>query len=311
MLQKVRNFRLILLLLAFATASVIGCNGSKEPKEPVDVPPDESLSVNTGDDSTEQTMADVVENLSSPIEMAKLIKKSGVAFSSDYLAPTDNVDDFNTSFKKAFALGVYGADLGYLNIYNKTSMIVNYISAIKKLSEDLRVSQFFDFEAIKSLATNNENMDSLLYLSVSSFNRMDKHLRENNRSNVSVLVVAGMWIEGAFLATQVAKKSNIFEINERIGEQKLILGELLPQLRRHSSDANFVDLIADFESITEKYKDVKIEYVFDDPIVTEKDGRMIIEQQDKSIVHITDEQLKSIIQIVEEIRNKRTKNITL
>ncbi|PLX05559.1 MAG: hypothetical protein C0594_07095, partial [Marinilabiliales bacterium] len=119
---------------------------------------------------SEEVIEDIVENVSSPIEMAALIKSSGVPFSQAYLNKTDNVDGLNTSFKRALNLGVFGADLGYLNMYNKTGSVISYISAIKTLSEELKVGQFFDFGTLKRLATNNTNLDSLMYISVSSFN---------------------------------------------------------------------------------------------------------------------------------------------
>ena len=35
---------------------------------------------------------------------------------------------------------------------------------------------------------------------------MDEYLRENNRSDISSLLVTGMWIEGMYLACQVVKE---------------------------------------------------------------------------------------------------------
>ena len=143
---------------------------------------------------SEQAMEDIVQNISSPVEIAALIKAVGVPFSKDYLATTDFVDDYNTSFEKAIGLGIFGADLGYQNMYNKTGGVIDYISAIRTLAEGIRVGQFFDFSTLKRLATNNQNLDSLMYISVQNFNQMDRYLRENNRSNLSSLIVAGVWI---------------------------------------------------------------------------------------------------------------------
>jgi len=253
-----------------------------------------------------EAMQDIVQNISSPVEMAALIKEVGVPFSLKHLCSTDNPDKYNTNFKRAFALGIFGADLGYLNIYSKTSQIVNYITVIKKLSDALNVGQFFDFVTLKRLATNNENLDSLMYISVNSFNRMDEYLRQNNRGDQSSLAICGVWLEGMYLATQVVKQKYNVDIAERIGEQKVILNELLLIMKSYQSDKNFADLIADLEEIKAAFKGVEISYVVGEPEAVEEDGRLIIKSNETSVVDISQEDLDLIIRVVEKVRTKFT-----
>ncbi len=253
---------------------------------------------------SEEAMGDIIQNISSPIEMAALIKESGHPFSQKYLCTTDYVDDYNTSYKQALNLGTFGADLGYLNIYNKTGTVINYISAIKSLADNLKIGQFFDFSTLKRLATSSSNLDSLMYVSLSSFNKMDEYLRENNRSNISTLIVTGVWIEGLYLATQVIKEIQNDEIAERIGEQKIILNDLLLILKNYRGDKNFADLIKDIEKIKKEFDNVKITYELGEPESIEQDGMLVIIQNETSIVEITDEQLNNIIRVTEKVRNK-------
>ncbi len=293
-----------LLILIFALAS---CNTDPSEKEITQEIEDikngnqeEPLQIEPG------SVENIIENISSPIEMAALIKDNDVPFSLHYLSSPEDIDRYKTNFDKALKLGILGADLGYLNIYSRTSSIVSYTSAIKKIADDLRVGQFFDFATLKRLATNNENLDSIMYISVSSFNRMDEHLRENNRSNLSVLMITGVWVEGMYLATQVVKEKPNKQIIERIGEQKIILNELVLLLKNYEDDPNFAKLVKDFEDIRDAYSDIRIEYKVGEPKRIEKDGRLIIEQTEESIVHINDEQLKEISNKVERVRNKLT-----
>jgi len=253
---------------------------------------------------SEQAMTDIVQNVSSPVEMAALLKSLGVPFSKKYLATTDNVDNYNTKFKKAISLGIFGADLGYLNMYNKTSSVIDYISAIKKLADGIHVGQFFDFTTLKRLATNNQNLDSLMYISVYSFNQMDRYLRENKRSNLSSLIVTGVWIEGLYLAGKVAEEFPTPELKEKIGEQKIILSNLMLILKNYEKDPKFKILIADLEEIQDLYKDVIITYERGEPKSIEIDGTLMIEQTDKSIVQISDMQMFKIIEKTNKIRNK-------
>lgn len=253
---------------------------------------------------SEQAMEDIVQNISSPVEIAALIKAVGVPFSKDYLATTDFVDDYNTSFEKAIGLGIFGADLGYQNMYNKTGGVIDYISAIRTLADGIRVGQFFDFTTLKRLATNNQNLDSLMYISVQNFNQMDRYLRENNRSNLSSLIVAGVWIESIYLLGEVIKEAPNAELSEKIGEQKIILSNLMLLLKNYERDPSIKELIDDLSEIQEIYKDVTITYEKGEPEAIEEDGMLIIIQNDKQYIEISNETLFQIIDKTAKVRNK-------
>jgi hypothetical protein len=254
---------------------------------------------------SEQAMENIVQNISSPVEMAALIKSLGVPYSNKYLASTKNLVEYNTSFKRAYALGIYGADLGYLNMYNRASTVLDYISTIKSLADGINVGQFFDFNTLKRLATNQSNLDSLMYISVRSFNRMDNYLRENNRGNLSVLIVAGVWVEGLYLVTQVAKENPNRKLAENIGEQKNILTQLLIILKNFQKEPYIAELIEDLEAVRKEFDPVRITIEIGEPTSYEVNGMLTIVQNEKSVIHISDEVLSNIINKVEEIRNKR------
>lgn len=252
---------------------------------------------------SEEAMEGIITNIASPVEMSALIKKSGIQFNYKFLSPADNIDNYNTSFKKALNLGILGADLGYLNMYNETSSVLSYITSIKTLSDELKIGQFFDFKTLKQLASNSDNLDSLMYISVSSFDQMDVYLRENNRSDISALIVTGVWLEGVFLGTQVLKESPQAEITERIGEQRIILDQLLLVLRNYKKNKKFFELIGKIEYIQKQYKNVKISTEIGEPEAVEIDGILTFVSNDKTVIDISDEDLAKITKAVEEVRN--------
>ncbi len=289
---------IVTLLLQF------GCkgDGSKSISNDIEIPDsifnDKPLMI------SKEAMEDIIDNISSPVEMAALLKSSGVPFSQKMLASTSRIDDLNTNFKQALNLGVYGCDLGYLNMYEKTGSVITNMTAIKTLSNELRIGQFFDFSTIKRLATNNENLDSLMYISVSSFNNMDEYLRQSNRGNISSLIVTGMWIEGMYLAAMVAKDAPRADIVERIADQKLVLNDLILILKNYQNDPSFVDLIAQIEIVKKEYEGVKITYEMGEPEAKEVDGMLIIIQNDKQHIDMSDETLTSIIGAIIDVRTK-------
>lgn len=252
-----------------------------------------------------QAMDEIIENISSPIEMANIVKDLGVPFSSRYLSSLDNIDNHSSGFKMAYKLGILGADLGYLNVYKKTGTSVSYLAAISKISDGLKINQFFDFNTMKRLATSNSDIDSLMYITLHSFNQMDDHLRVTDRSNLSALMVTGVWIEGMYLTTQVVKEKPDTSLAQYIGEQKVILNDILLVLKNYERDPQFAELIKDLELIKADFDYVKITYEMGEPKAIEKDGMLMIVQQEKSIVYIPNDVLSKIIETTARVRNKQ------
>ncbi len=298
----IKNIFLILLAGLFIISYVSCGDGNTDEPNFDDIPEDIPEAVQQID---ENAINEILESFSSPVEMAALIEDLGAPFSKRYLASPDVASDYDTNFKKAIGLGVLSADLGYLNVYAKTGEIVNYLSVIKRLADELNIGQFFDFQTLKRLATNNDNMDSLMFLSTNSFRQMDEHLRKNNRSNLSALVVTGVWMEGLYLATQIAIDDPSKALRDRIGEQKMILTDLFKILEVYQGqDKNFEKLVQDFKEMNKVYEPVLITFVEGETITKEIDGITVVMQQDESLVEMSDEQLSEIILIIEKIRNK-------
>lgn len=246
-----------------------------------------------------------IENMSNPVEMAKLIEDIGAGYSNNYLATTDKLDDFVTNNQQAFNLGIYSADLGYLNMYNRTKEVLDYIGAIKILSDYIKVSQFFDYQTLTDLAKNSNNLDSLMLISVQSFNRMDRYLRDNKRANLSILIITGVWMEGMYLATQVYKTNPHPNLKERIGEQQIVLDKLLDFLKNFESDDYFKNLIAELKILQEDLEQVKITIKPGEMQTIEKpDGTVEFVQNETSVIELSNELVTTIINNTETIRNK-------
>jgi hypothetical protein len=252
-----------------------------------------------------ETMSDIIQNIASPIEVAALISSLNIPFSTSYLSDPEKLSTNTTSFEMAFSLGALSADLGYLNMYEKTGTAVNYLSSINRLADALQIGQFFDFATIKRLATTSSDIDSLMFISIHSFNNMDDYLRETDRSNLSALMISGVWMEGLYLATQVATQNSNEDLKSMIGEQKIILNDLLLVLDHYKKETIIAAYIKDLQMIKQAYADVKITYEVGEPETMEKDGMLMVVQSETSHVLMSDETLKHIIATTLEIRNRQ------
>jgi hypothetical protein len=247
---------------------------------------------------------DLVDNISSPIETASLIKSLNVPFSQKHLAPTKDISRFNTGHSKAFYLGILGADLGYLNMYGKTGLIMNYITSMKSLAEDINIGQFFDYSTLKRLSTNNKNIDSLIYISQQSFNKMDRHLQRTNRGNLSALMICGVWVEAFYLTCQFYKEHSEPRLAESIGENKVLFDELMKLLKNYQSEKYVADLIAELMPFQELYDNMTLTIKEGEPLTMEENGTLTFVQTETSTVHYTDKQMTQILSLAETIRNK-------
>jgi hypothetical protein len=254
-------------------------------------------------------LEEIYRNFSSSLEITNLLQVMGIPFSPSYLASSLNANEQTTSFQKALYLGILGADLGYLNMYEKTGTSIEIVSMVKKLSDGLNVGQFFDFETIKRISINKSNLDSLLFLSVDSYYKMDEYLRKNNRSHLSSVMIIGVWIEAQYLATQVMKQFPGDLLRERIGEQKYFLDDLIRIVTPYCDyDKEFTKVCGYLRDISGKYEKVNISFSKGEPSSTVKNGVLVVTQTETSMVEMTDDQLKEIIEMTGIVRNKMIAN---
>ena len=292
-----------LLLTLISSSILVACSNNSSSSDD-DFIKSDSITAPQAIEVSKESMDDLINNVSSPIEIASLLIDEKVPFNKDYIASTDYIDDLITDFDCAINLGILGTDLGYLNLYEKTGSVMSTVAAINELASRLKVGQFFDFTLLKRLATNSNNLDSLIFTSISSFNNMDDYLRSNNRTSVSALIVSGVWLESTFLATQVYKDKSNKKIAERVGEQKLILNNLILIMQNYKSDPRYTELLADFTELKKLYKDVDIVTVESEPVSKVENGMLIIVQTSESKVIITDEQIEAIGKLVYSLREK-------
>ncbi|MFN3556754.1 MAG: hypothetical protein ACK4VN_12385 [Bacteroidales bacterium] len=253
----------------------------------------------------DRMVGEMISSIPNPVEMSSLLQRSGVVYSQELLNPVGNINNYNTNFKRALNLGVYGTDLVYMNIYDRTISTLRYLSNVRDLAADLRVEQFFDYETLNRLSESSRNIDSVLFITNSGFDRMSRYLIEQGRSNISVLISYGTWIQSMYIATHVqTMPPNRETINMRIGEQKKVLDNILLLLHTFRRDPNFEDLIQDLMELKREFDKVTISYVYAEPTMKEIDGMIVLVDNSRSEVNIPDDAIEGITRVVARIRNK-------
>jgi len=259
-----------------------------------------------GPSISEGVIGDILQRIPSPLEISVLLKESGKKYNVSYLNSPDNSSKYNSNFKKALNLGVYGTDLGYTNIYEQNQDGVKYMASIKTLADGLNIGQFFDIETIGRLATNSKNLDSLLLITTQNFNSINHYLQSQNRSNLSVLFLTGGWVEALNILSEVAAANPTNkELQETIGEQKIILENIMLLLSFYKeSDQNMASLLTDMEELKKLYDKVNITYTYSESTFEIVDGVMVIKDNSSSTIQISQEDIDNIKALISSIRNK-------
>lgn len=292
------KFASLLGVLAYIIMlSSCGGNGSNEDQI--------EKKINSSIDSNASTLVkfdNTVFSMPSPYEIAFLIKRANLGYNKAMLNPYNKSHNYVTNYDKALSMGIYGSDLGYLTLYEQNSDAIQYFSVIKILSQELNIENAFDKKTVTRIESNIGNKDSLMTIVSNSYRKADQYLKDNKRNDVGVLVLAGGWVESTYMLTQLAKQSKKQEILTRIAEQKHPLDNLIKLLSPYYNESKeygeltdmLIDLAYDFDGID-------ITYTYAEPTVDVKNKTSIINS--KSEVVFSDQQLKTITEKVEKIRN--------
>jgi len=241
--------------------------------------------------------------LPSPYQAAYLIKKHGIPFNEKLLNPTENSKKYTTAFKKALNLGIYGTNLSYLNIYDRTPQSISYLAVVKKLSEELNLTPAFNADFFTGIEKNINSQDSLLVQMSRTYRKADSYLRENDRTEVGALILAGGWIESLYTLTQlVGSTTNNRQIINRIGEQKHPLDNLIEVLTPYYyKSGEFSELIDMLIDLAYEFDGIIYSYSYKEPKVDVEKKTIIINSQSRVV--ISEYHLDIITKKIEDIRN--------
>jgi hypothetical protein len=266
---------------------------------------DENLDFNSEVDSLSNTIVKINDKLfsvPSPYQVSMLLKNNKLEYNSDLLHTPNNLHRYNTTFQKAVNVGVYGCDLGYLFSYGKLYESKDYMFAVETLAAELDLSTIFNDKLFEQLEQNQDNPDSVLFIISNVFKNADSYLFANERSEVGALILAGGWVEGLYIITQVSKNHATENIINRIGEQKYPLENVIAILRPFYKTRNeeFDIFLQKLIKLAQVFDGVSTEYVYKEPITDKKNH--ITEITSESKVLISDYQLNTIRDSVAALR---------
>jgi hypothetical protein len=211
--------------------------------------------------------------------VTKMLNEAKAPYILSICNTDENVGNYFMQKEKALNLGVYGADLSYASTYNMKQETMLYLKASKRLTDEMEISTAFNTNYVERIENSLENGDSLISIISDSFYDTYDYLIANEKDKLAILVMAGSWIEGLYITSQIALTAgDNTKFLEIIAHQKNSLSTLL----------EVMDPVKDDEDVTEIYSGLtNLNKLYD-----------TIEEK------ITDEQLMEISNSIESLRNK-------
>lgn len=257
--MSTRKLTVFTLLVSFTMGGLLfGCGDA--PKQDSTADQNDGVSIQDLDGAAvaarKETIKKIFYTIPAPMEMASLIQSSGSNFDNDILNNVENVNNYMTRKQKALNLGVYGANLSYTTMFERSKESLYYLSAVRQLADQLGASNIINDNLITRVEANKEEKDSLLSIVSDTFWSLNAKFKEDNMEDVSALVIAGGWIEALHLATSHVEGND--QLRQRIAEQKHSLDDLIKLFGTYDNQENLVDVLEDLKSLQAVFAEVEI-----------------------------------------------------
>jgi len=245
-----RNKIIVSLVGASFAFLVAGCSGSS----------DENDIQNVDVDSTDLVTADstlpVVDySVPTPNELFEIIKLQGGKQQMNLVNSLENSENYVDVKSKALNFGVYSADVAYLSCFGIGIDFLKYFKKIEELGEELGISGAFDQGVMERIENNEANADSLFTISNDTYYNSYMYLEENQKGVELSLIMAGGYIESLYIITNLVKTySDNDPIVEKIGDQKVVMENLIDFITQYGDDASVADVITDLKSLSEVFE---------------------------------------------------------
>lgn len=290
------------LLLTVPFLLLMSCNNDKNTDS--DVSTDDSTNVTTNNDDGNKTFYLVP----SPEDVFGFADDQDLSYNKDLLNPTDNLSKYNDVKSQEFNFGVYASDLAYCAAANKNDETVEYLNAVRELSQKVGLADVFNESLVYRIEHVSPVKDSLISLSNDTYFDIMRFLERNDRQTTLSIMAAGGWIESMYLVVNQTEYSEDNPTIQKIADQKIIISNLWMFLSQNENDQNVKSILDELKSIYDLYQSLEAVTVDNNNVVTD-DNETVIVVGGNSRTVISEAQYQELKNIIIDSRNKLTQNI--
>jgi hypothetical protein len=190
-------------------------------------------------------------------QVIKMLTELQVGYIIGISNPVANSKKYFSSSTRAINLGVFGADLSYATLYNIQQEVIDYLDAIKSLSNELNMSKIYNEDLYTKIKANFDNRDELVKILTSAFNDTYAYLSDNDQQPLALLVVGGAWVEGMYLTTHVSEAAyQVAGISRVLLEQKKSFDTFLEITKPYLTDPSVGDFVKLLDPVKKVYEGI-------------------------------------------------------
>ncbi|MCF8225571.1 MAG: hypothetical protein K9J30_06805 [Bacteroidales bacterium] len=296
--------KVLILLSLFISLSMVSCNSANK-KDKGDSDTAEEFVSATDEDAQEkfQTVKRIFYSLPSPIETAKILQSAGATYNEDLLNPTSNHTKYITNLSMALNLGIYSTDMSYASLFDQTQVTLNYIDVAKKLADGLNIMNVIDESTMQRLEDNINNRDIIIDIISQTLLNSSSYLQEQGLESTATIILVGGWVEGLYIATQLAEKQSIESnmIVERIVDQKFSIDFIINLLNEAQEDPNAMAILEDIKVLKLTFDKIEITQG-ENTAVTDPETKVTTLKSDSSH-NLTQSIFDELVAKVQDLRN--------
>jgi hypothetical protein len=261
-----------LLLLVFSSLAFLSCD--EVLNEKIDVNSSEKIV-----EASSEKMEAIYYSIPSPMETTIILKRSYSKFSGELLFPVFNLNKIHDNQSRALLLGIISTDLNYAMLSERKFETNRLINQVIEIAQLLHLDAIVNVNTKERIEKNLDNKDSMQIIIGNTFWEIENKLKNDDKEELSALIVAGGWIEGLYLASNMsALDPENKPLQNVIADQKIVHENLIALI----SDFTFQEKIQEYfiskvNNLQIVFNEiVRVGIAENNNLINEKNGEIVI-----------------------------------
>ena len=190
----------ILFTVFIGVALIMSSCGEEQVVNEYDYDRSDSLSV----DYTRQSLT-IRGNIKETSGFYLLLRSKGAEFNSSLANSSGNASKYSSNFDRSVNMGIYGADLNYLTVFEQNDAAKSTVEAISKLASSLGIENAFDQTSFDKIVADGDSLDlrEKSNLVSKAFRNAEDQMYSEERALMGTLMISGGWIESVYLTSNI------------------------------------------------------------------------------------------------------------
>ncbi|MEZ4936310.1 MAG: hypothetical protein R2799_01815 [Crocinitomicaceae bacterium] len=230
-------------------------------------------------------------SMPSPLQIVLIFQNPDLKYDSTIVHSFTETGKYKTKYKQIVNFGIYLADMAYAIQNKKNRTAIKYLHSIKELGEKSEMNGMFNkLSLYDRFERNLENKDSMLTILLDLSLTFEEYLQDEEVMRLVGIQFAGIWVEGAYIASQIASFQSSESLNKLLVHQYPVLENIVAVLHQLPSQNSFhKELTNDLEELKNAMAEMKTIKKF---------------MKKQNEIPLTDSELKIVEEKLRRIRTK-------